>query len=213
MKVWISHPRELGYNQQALYCYRKVNSLDPTNVDAFWDRASLAKEVGDFRTAKHALFAILKRFPHDLTVLRELHLVLVELNDLPTCAFLLREAFDHHQKLHPTGGGFTELDILLLADLYNALGEHDKAVDIIRKGTRWLQGRQEQRYWDLCEDDREYDIPGWNRATAGEGGSIEPGYFNLDTNTRHRLAVARIKMGDTEEGKVWSLSDSAMLHS
>ncbi|KAJ2916357.1 hypothetical protein MD484_g4072, partial [Candolleomyces efflorescens] len=195
------HSRELGYNQQALYCYRKVNSLDPTNVDAFWDRASLAKEVGDFRTAKHALFAILKRFPHDLTVLRELHLVLVELNDLPTCAFLLREAFDHHQKLHPTGGGFTELDILLLADLYNALGEHDKAVDIIRKGTRWLQGRQEQRYWDLCEDDREYDIPGWNRATAGEGGSIEPGYFSLDTNTRHRLAVARIKMGDTEEGK------------
>ncbi|RXW22111.1 hypothetical protein EST38_g3735 [Candolleomyces aberdarensis] len=167
------HSRELGYNQQALYCYRKVNSLDPTNVDAFWDRASLAKEVGDFRTAKHALFAILKRFPHDLTVLRELHLVLVELNDLPTCANLLREAFDHHQKLHPAGGGFTELDILLLADLYNALGEYDKAVDIIRKGTRWLQGRQEQRYWDLCEDDREYDMP----------------------------AVARIKMGDVEEGK------------
>jgi len=42
--------REHGYNQQALYCYRKVYSLDPTNVDALWDRASLAKEIGDFRT-------------------------------------------------------------------------------------------------------------------------------------------------------------------
>ena len=42
--------REHGYNQQALYCYRKVYSLDPTHVDALWDRASLAKEIGDFRT-------------------------------------------------------------------------------------------------------------------------------------------------------------------
>jgi hypothetical protein len=45
--VWYG---ELGYNQQALYCYRKVYSLDPTNVDALWDRASLAKETGDLKT-------------------------------------------------------------------------------------------------------------------------------------------------------------------
>ena len=44
--------RKHGYNQQALYCYRKVYSLDPSNVDALWDRASLAKEIGDFRTVR-----------------------------------------------------------------------------------------------------------------------------------------------------------------
>ena len=44
--------REHGYNQQALYCYRKVYSLDPTNVDALWDRASLAKDMGDFKTVR-----------------------------------------------------------------------------------------------------------------------------------------------------------------
>ena len=44
--------RELGYSQQALYCYRKVCSLDPTNVDALWDRASLAKETGDLKTVR-----------------------------------------------------------------------------------------------------------------------------------------------------------------
>ena len=47
--------REHGYNQQALYCYRKVYSLDPSNVDALWDRASLAKEIGDFRTVRPSL--------------------------------------------------------------------------------------------------------------------------------------------------------------
>ncbi|KAJ3497276.1 hypothetical protein NMY22_g19715 [Coprinellus aureogranulatus] len=184
--------RELGHNQQALYCYRKVNTLDPTNVDAYWDRASLAKEIGDFKTAKNALFAILKRFPHDLTVLRELHPILLELNELPACANLLQAAFEHHHT------GFTNLDILVLADLYNALGEHERAIETIRRGTRRLQGRAEQRYWDLCEDDREYDIPG---VDPREGGPMEPGYFELDTNSRHRLAVARIRMGDIDEGK------------
>ncbi|KIJ93896.1 hypothetical protein K443DRAFT_63333, partial [Laccaria amethystina LaAM-08-1] len=85
---------EHGYNQQALYCYRKVYSLDPTNVDAFWDRASLEKEIGDFRTARNAFTAILKQFPHDLTVLRELHTILVELSKLPTCPDLLQATFE-----------------------------------------------------------------------------------------------------------------------
>ena len=44
--------REMGFNQQALYCYRKVYSLDPTNVNVLWDRASLAKEIGDLKTVR-----------------------------------------------------------------------------------------------------------------------------------------------------------------
>ncbi|EDR05755.1 uncharacterized protein LACBIDRAFT_329308 [Laccaria bicolor S238N-H82] len=75
----------------------QLASLDPTNVDALWDRASLAKEVGDFRTARNAFIAILKRFPHNLTVLRELHTILGELTELPTCANLLQAAFKHYQ--------------------------------------------------------------------------------------------------------------------
>ncbi|KAF8153752.1 hypothetical protein B0H34DRAFT_65394 [Crassisporium funariophilum] len=208
--------REHGYNQQALYCYRKVYSLDPTNVDALWDRASLAKEMGDFRTARNAFLGILKRFPHDLTVIRELHTILVELSDLPTCATLLQGALDHYAKSYPSGlgmdsvsgldvpgGGFSRLDLLLLADLYNVLGEHERAVETIRRGTRWLQGRGEQKYWDLCEDDREYDMEGWPpRSGTGEGGSVQAGNHELDSNARHRLAVARIKMGDIEEAKL-----------
>ncbi|KAF8957215.1 hypothetical protein BDZ97DRAFT_1924824 [Flammula alnicola] len=208
--------REHGYNQQALYCYRKLYSLDPTNADALWDRASLAKEMGDFRTARNAFLAILKRFPHDLTVLRELHTILVELSDLPTCATLLQEALDHYMKIYPSGqgqdamsglvvvgGGFTKMDLLLLADLYNVLGEHGRAVEAIRRGTRWLQGRADQKYWDLCEDDREYDPEDWPpRAGAGEEGAVQAGHHELDANSRHRLAVARIKMGDVEEGKL-----------
>ncbi|KAG6843906.1 hypothetical protein H0H87_011895, partial [Tephrocybe sp. NHM501043] len=208
--------REQGYNQQALYCYRKVCSLDPSNVDALWDRASLAKETGELKTARNAFLAILKRFPHDLTVLAELRPILIELSELSTCASLFQGAFTHYQQTYPSGrgmdlasnteipgGGFGLMEVLVLADLYNTLGEYEKAVGVIRRGTRWLQGRREQVYWDGCEDDREFDLPETSpRLGVGEEGSVEPGRYPMDINARHRLAVARIKMGEIEEGKL-----------
>ncbi|KAG6826536.1 hypothetical protein H0H92_015434, partial [Tricholoma furcatifolium] len=208
--------KELGYNQQALYCYRKVYSLDPTNVDALWDRASLAKETGDLKTARNAFMAILKRFPHDLTVLAELRTILIELSELSTCATLFQQAFTHYQMAYPSGrgmdltsnseipgGGFGLMELLVLADLYNTIGEHENAISVIRRGCRWLQGRSDQKYWDACEDDREYDLPETApRLDVGDEGGVEPGRYPLDINARHRLAVARIKMGEVEEGKV-----------
>lgn len=209
--------RTLGYNQQALYCYRKIYSLDPTNVDALWDRASLAKEMGEFRTAKNAYFAILKHFPHDITVLRELHTTLVELNELSTCATLLQAALDHYMSMEPSAGdadGVGRMDLLLLADLYNVLGEHQRAIQVIRHGTRWLQGRMDQKFWDICDDDREYDLGGWlERPSIGEGNiQVPSGHYELDANARHRLAVARIKMGDAEEGRVCHSAGLLTLH-
>jgi len=158
--------------------------------------------------------AILKRFPHDLTVLNELRPVLIELSDLATCSILFQKAFEHYQALYPRGysvdtdnsvqtpgGGFGLMEILVLADLYNTVGEYDRAIVSIRRGCRWLQGRAEQKYWDLCDDDREYDL-----MADGREGEVQPGMFPLDVNARHRLAVARIKTGETEEGKVRLLS-------
>ncbi|KAF5389367.1 hypothetical protein D9757_004269 [Collybiopsis confluens] len=247
--------RELGFHQQALYCYRKVYSLDPSNVDALWDRAALARKIGDLRIARQAFLSILKRFPHDLTVLSELRPILVEMGDFTTCSTLFQNAFDVFQQRYPTGagpisgppgtestgapvpgGGFDMLNLLVLADLYNTLGEYDKAVRVIKSGSRWLQGRRDQKYWDLLEDDREFDPEGFSRAALLAGNTIhdssafpnshsvsysaistsipgpsnsrvgtvemQPGYFTLDVNARHRLAVARIKMGDASEGMI-----------
>lgn len=135
------------------------------------------------------------------------------------------------------GGGFSLLNVLVLADLYNTVGEYEKAVRVIKTGSRWLQARGDQKYWDLVEDDREFELEGFSRtvlAGAGNGISaptslnpnpnsssapdgpapvpsssrtvgseeVQPGYFPLDVNARHRLGVARIKMGDVNEGIV-----------
>ena len=66
-----------------------------------------------------------------------------------------------------------------------------------------MQGRAEQRYWDLSEDDGEYDMdrrPG--KSANGEGGGLQARRFQLNANARHRLAAARIKKGEIEKGKV-----------
>ena len=45
--------RSSGYNQQALYCYGKIYNLDPTNVGVLWDRAMLAKEIGELKVVSN----------------------------------------------------------------------------------------------------------------------------------------------------------------
>ncbi|KAL1745068.1 hypothetical protein HDZ31DRAFT_37197 [Schizophyllum fasciatum] len=195
--------RAAGAVQQALYCYAKAYAADPDNVAALWDRAALAREVGDLRAARASLIAVLRRVPHDLSVLAALRPVLVELGDLATCAELYEGARTHYEEAFPEGAGspFAVLEILVLVDLHSVLGAHERAIQVIRSGMRWLQGRGEQRYWDALPDDREYDLPDMPPRTLREG-DIPPGFFSLDLNARQRLAVARIRMGDVDEGKL-----------
>lgn len=155
-----------------------------------------------------------------MTVLAELRPILIEVSDLPLCASLYQAALEHYQTVQPLGPvqhidpslaeqtppnqTFGFIDLLVLADLYNTMSECDNAIQIIRKGCRWLQGRASQRFWDGCVDDREYDIPreDMGNVIIERSGDIQPGHYPLDVNARHRLAIARIKLGDVEEGKV-----------
>ncbi|KAL4243959.1 Transcription factor Tfc4/TFIIIC-102/Sfc4 [Abortiporus biennis] len=202
--------RTLGLHQQALYCYRKLYLADTSNTEALWDRALLAKEVGELRIARNSLLTLLRTHEHSLAVLQELRPILIELSELPLCATLYQGAFDFNRAKFPSGtgtmngtqtdgGGFGLMEVLVLADLYNTLAEFEKAVQTIRIGCRWLQGRGKQVFWDSCEDDREYDLVEGLRGTEGE---VDAGMYPLDINARHRLAIARIRMGDLSDGKL-----------
>ena len=151
-------------------------------------------------------------------MLTELRPILVELDDLELCGTLFEEAFTYYYSAFPTGqvpttssdslyggAGFGLMEILVLADLHNILGRHQKAVETIRRGCRWLQGRASQKFWDAIEDDREWDPPvgpNGQSARAVPEGEVQPGMYILDVNARNRLAIARIKLGDIAEGKV-----------
>ena len=49
--MWILISRELGYLQQAIYCFRKILYIDPQDLDALWDRSYLYKMQGDYKKA------------------------------------------------------------------------------------------------------------------------------------------------------------------
>nr|GAT57057.1 TPR-like protein [Mycena chlorophos] len=227
--------KAMGYSQQALYCWQKgfycEKGKSKEYVAALWDCAMLAGEVDDPRTARFAFMGILTRYPHDLYIISLLRPILITLSDLQTLVNLYNAAFAHYRALYPSGsgpsivnssedikphaqepvpgGGFAEMEVLVLADLFNALGEHERAVEALRVGMRWLQGRDAENWWDLCTDDREYDPAPSVTCTTDPVprvldaiNDIEAGFNALDVNARHRLAVARLKMGDIDEGQI-----------
>lgn len=205
--------RQLGLLQQAIYCFRKACTLDPTDVDAQWERGSVAAELGDLRTAKAAFLNILKNQPYDVVVLEDLRPILVESNEIKLGIKYYEVAFQYYMKQFPSGkyfesdgteivgGGFTDMQVIVLADFYNSVGDPEAAIRTIRKGARWLQGRGDQRWRDAEVDDREFDEEGFRRSDNTVAGTTRAS-FPLDVNLRHRLAVARLVLGDHEEGLV-----------
>lgn len=90
------------------------------------------------------------------------------------------------------------VDLLLGAD------DLEGAVQVIRQGQRWLQSRTLETHWNQFDDDREYDPPGHVREEEDmedfEG-------FPLDVTLRHRLALARLRLGQDSEALVSSSED------
>lgn len=47
--------RAMNHIQQAIYCFRKILTIDPTDLDALWDRSYLLKIAGDHRRVRGPL--------------------------------------------------------------------------------------------------------------------------------------------------------------
>lgn len=89
---------------------------------------------------------------------------------------------------------------------------------MIKSGVRWLAGRKGEEWWDGVGDDREFDPVGVERGGVDgadgregvgggegeglEGAAVKSGHYELDVNARHRLAIARLKLGEIDEAKV-----------
>ncbi|KAB5589355.1 TPR-2 domain containing protein [Ceratobasidium theobromae] len=196
--------RETGSMEQAVYCYRNAVRLDKTNPDVLWDYAFCLRESGQLQKAIKTYESILHILPHDITVLAQLRDLLVQSGDLARAAELYSAAFKHHTSsiarpaipsiqndiiidpllasmaaTVPTieMGNFGTREVATLADLLSGLGEHARAVEVVIRGAGWL-GQVPQ----VADD---YNLG-----------------RNLDVNLRMRLAVAKLRLGETDAGKV-----------
>jgi general transcription factor 3C polypeptide 3 (transcription factor C subunit 4) len=142
--------------------------------------------------------------------LADLHPIVLATKKYRFGADALRTAFDWHTETFfgpndtasPENNTMTLENVINLADLLLQLDELEEAVVVIRRGQRWLQGRNNERQWDVQEDDREFDPEGLVR--EGEGGEEEEGVaiHPLDVNLRQRLALVRLRLGHDIEANV-----------
>ncbi|KAJ7116671.1 hypothetical protein C8R44DRAFT_627549 [Mycena epipterygia] len=86
----------LQYPQQALYY------LDPSNMATLWDRATLARDIGDLKTTRIAFLDILACFSHDINIFSNLRTVLLDLGGLQTCSTLFQAVFDYYRNAFPS---------------------------------------------------------------------------------------------------------------
>jgi len=167
----------------------------------------------------NSFLSILKIAPHHIGVLQQLAPLLSAASEYQKGIQVFQAALQFYQTTMPEGPGDLEASdclilIVTLADFCNIVGEHEQAINAVRDGARWLQGRSEQRYWSASPDDREYDVVGFIRPPAtNELSRSSQASHALDPNLRHRLCLARLALGDIEEGQVSPPSPHSPPHS
>ncbi|CAG8470622.1 4335_t:CDS:10, partial [Cetraspora pellucida] len=211
-----SNPRIRNQNalHQAIYCFSKAIRCDPNDDDAIWDRCILYGEIGEYRKAIDGFKKLLQEMPYDMNIIREITKIHVQLNEIPQAIELYLDAYEYYRSRPfpedpESEGSFGYSEINIMAELYMLTNDFSSAIDFIKRGVRWLQGRENETWWDTVADDREYeeDEKANRRDTSmlltrfngmdNVGGSNVP----LPLELRVKLGQCRVELEQLEEAK------------
>ncbi|KAK4947569.1 transcription factor TFIIIC subunit tfc4 [Elasticomyces elasticus] len=190
--------------QQASYCYSRIVHSDPKNWDARFKRASLSKQIQNYRKATTDCETILEAMPRNSSVLRLLAEICLETRDLDKAKAMYEETLDYYRENGFEGEeDFTWADVLVYGQLLAQEEPPDlalsNAISTLERLSRWLLGRQDETYWDeYTEDDREWDSEDEPRrilATQFVPGKYSPDAYGtgLPLELRARLGILRLK--------------------
>ena len=197
--------------RDAIYCYSRIISLESTNVEARYQRATLNRELGYIGRAAQEYEHLLKQLPHDTTVLRHLAEVYIELNDIDKAVAHYDQSIMYFREKEPSNvTSFSWSDVNICAELYGYQIQYEKASLKLKALSRWLLGRGNDSIWESFEeDDREWDSEDFPRRVEVPGfkpGAYEPAAYGngLPLELRVKLGVFRLKAvkGNFEEAIV-----------
>ncbi|KAI9094911.1 hypothetical protein DFS34DRAFT_627662 [Phlyctochytrium arcticum] len=210
--------KKFGHNEQALYCLTNAIRVDPSDIDALWDRSVIYLDRRMMQKAIDDLKAILRIVPHNMPVVKQLCKIYVGLNDITKATVLFENALEEDSKnplqtsAYQPEEGESDVDddeeteenldsntapptrmgyeeLNMLAELYIEATEFEKALIAIKQGARRIQGRTSETYWDSYDDDREY-----TSETANEG-------TELPLELHVKMGICRLWLGQADMAK------------
>nr|XP_018265461.1 uncharacterized protein I303_01827 [Kwoniella dejecticola CBS 10117]OBR87619.1 hypothetical protein I303_01827 [Kwoniella dejecticola CBS 10117] len=205
--------KEAGQEDQCVYCLRKALKFNPSATDLLFELGVIYIAQRQKTRASNVFRQLMKNevFARDFDVIMEFHPIMLEMNQRSYIVQTMREAFEWHLKtfnppILESNLGICTMSIeriIEIVDDFLVLDDLDQALEIARKGQRWLQGRKAQKNWDnFDKDDREYDPPGTSRLNAETKEMEDNEGFELDVHLRHRLALIRLRLGDIDEAMI-----------
>src|SRR5690348_8953774 len=97
-----------------------------------------------------------------MNVLREISKIYVQINEIPKAIELYLDAYSYYRNRPfyedaEAEGSFGYSEINIMAELYMLINDFNGAIEFIKSGVRWIQGREDETWWNDVSDDREYD--------------------------------------------------------
>lgn len=199
---------ELGYTDQAIYCYTRAIASDSNKTPEFTlERAILYKDKKQYGRALEGFQKLHLQFPTDASIIKNLASVYVEQKRLNDAINLYMDILDKNMNAtEKTKGlvpefGWTELNIL--CEIYISQHTYTVGIKTIKLVARWLQNRESEEWWnetenfDLEFDERRHDILELRPLSQREMAYNKP--YDLPIDIRFKLGILRLGLNHKDE--------------
>lgn len=180
-------------------------TVDPTDIDALWDRSFLYKKMDRLDDAMDGFKQILNITPHHFKVINELVQLYRARGMIKEAITLYEEAVEYHTNNNDAMQQEEEEDefsnrlgyveVNMLSELYLMQNDYQRTLQCIKDGVRHVQHRQhETSRWDANNDDEYFE----ENDNDDEG--LRRAEFPIEL--RVRMGICRLYLGDFKTATV-----------
>jgi len=192
---------EMNYQNKALtekqlvYCFSQIARLDPDDFDAHKGKLDIFMRQEIYGRSIRECIHMVRLRPHDLDTLQTMAGLCMKSNEQKRAKTAYDKAIIHYQsvQLDEYGGEFSFSDLNIYLELFMSMQEWSEGLRSLKSVARWLCGRTSETFWDLHDDDCEWDLEHEPRRTAVP--DFDRSAHNQDAYGQALLPEIRAKMG------------------
>ncbi|KAK4916268.1 hypothetical protein LTR66_017030, partial [Elasticomyces elasticus] len=187
--------------ERAIYCFSAILRKNPEDTHARFQRAELARELGNWNRAYSDLEIILEQDPHNSKIMSIFKQVCYDVGDLTRAREAYEEYFKHYEEVGISEEEhYTWEDIGNYSDLIADGGDIPQAIATAKRLARFLCNRGHEDYWELyTDDDREldqYHLPRRVQVSQFDGQLCEEDAYGevVPLDLRAKLGILRLNV-------------------